>query len=88
MTRRARIHENDLARIVRAIRGTGLEIHSVTVDTEGGVTVTVHPQNVEANRDEVRRALVALRRRIADERAERTAPEGRTGKPGRKGTTP
>ncbi len=88
MTRRARIHEDDLARIVRAIRGTGLEIHSVTIDTDGGVTVAVHPQNLKANRDEASRALVDLRRRIADERAERAAREGRTGKPGRKGTTP
>ena len=87
MTRRARIHEEDLARIVRAIRGTGLEIHSVTIDPEGGVTVAVRPQNVEANRTEASQALVDLRRRIANERAERAAREGRTGKPGRKGTT-
>jgi hypothetical protein len=63
MSRRQRIQQDDLTRIVMAIRGTGLEIHSVTIDTEGSVTVAVHPQNVEAERDEARRALVALRRR-------------------------
>ena len=88
MTRRARIHEEDLARIMRAIRGTGLEIHSVTIDTEGSVTVAVHPQNVEAKRTEASQALVDLRRRIAGQRAERAAREGRMGRPGRKGTTP
>ena len=88
MTRRARIHEEDLARIVRAIRGTGLEIHSVTVDPEGGVTVAVQPQHAEANRAEIRADLAALRARGIERRAERAAREGRTGKPGRKGTTP
>ena len=85
MTRRARIHEEDLARIMRAIRGTGLEIHSVTIDTDGSVTVAVHPQNVEAKRTEASQALVDLRRRVAEERAERAA---RAGKSERKGTTP
>ena len=55
-----RIHEDDLARIVRAIRGTGLEIHSVMIDTEVSVTVAVQPQNAEANRAEMRAELEAL----------------------------
>ena len=59
MTRRARIHEEDLARIVRAIRGTGLEIQAVTVDPEGSVTVAVQPHHVETNRAEMRAELEA-----------------------------
>ena len=88
MSRRQRIRQDDLTRIVSAVRATGLEIQSVTIDVEGGVTVAVHLQSVKAERDEARRTLVGLRRRVAEERAERAAREGRTGRPGRKGTTP
>ena len=59
MTRQHRIHPDDLARIVRATLSAGLEIDRVTIDTEGGVSVSFHPQNhnVEATRAEIRAEL-------------------------------
>ena len=88
MSRRQRIRQDDLTRIVSAIQATGLEIHTVTVDLEGSVTVAVQPQQAEANRAEMRAELEALRARGIERRAERAARERRTGIPGRKGTTP
>ena len=57
MSRRQRIRQDDLTRIVSAIQATGLEIYAVTVDPEGSVTVAVQPRQAEANRAEMRAEL-------------------------------
>lgn len=77
MSRRQLFHASDLARALKVTQQAGLTITRVEIEPSGKIVVMTDGSTVDAEREEARRALDRLRKRIADERAERTAKKGK-----------
>ena len=77
MSRRQLFHASDLARALKVAQQAGLTIARVEIEPSGKIIIMTDHSKVDAEREEARRALEQLRKRLADERAERAAKKGK-----------
>ena len=79
MSRKQLVREDDLARIVKAVRATGLKVTEVHVDQAGKVVVISREpgETPDEGPGSIRAELEALRRRGVERRAERAASRER-----------
>ena len=73
--RPARFHASDLARALKVALQAGLTIARIEIEPSGKIVVVTGPSASDDGPEETRRALDALRRRNAEERAKRLARE-------------